>query len=110
MSAMTGTPTFSRTAQRSLLATVEITGAASLAHVLAGGRLPGAGLLFAFALLVFGCCLATLGRRLHVGLVVPLVLVAQVGLHAALDAAPMMHGAMAATPMSASAPLGLTPV
>ncbi|MCX6397961.1 MAG: hypothetical protein NTV23_15845 [Propionibacteriales bacterium] len=102
-------------AQRSLLATAEITAAASLAHVVAGGHPPGAGFLFAFASVVFCCCSATIGRLLHVGAVVPLVLAAQVGLHAALDTAPEAHhGAMhAMQAMPAVAPdglLGVTPM
>lgn len=78
-------------AQRSLVATLEITTAASVAHVLAGGTLPGAGFLFAFGVIVFACCAATIGRFLSVGVVVPVVLLAQVGLHAALDSAPLAH-------------------
>ncbi|RYY88108.1 MAG: hypothetical protein EOO24_34340 [Comamonadaceae bacterium] len=91
------------------MATLEITAAASLAHVLAGGHLPAAGFLLAFAAIVFGCCLATIGRVLRVGVVVPFVLAAQIGLHAALDTAPAAHhGSMhAAAP---DGPLGLTPV
>lgn len=96
-------------AQRSLVATLEITAAASLAHVLAGGHLPGAGFLLAFAAVVFGCCLATIGRFLRIGVVVPFVLAAQVGLHTALEAAPATHhGALhAAAPDGLG---GLTPV
>ena len=100
-------------AQRSLLATLEITAAASLAHVLAGGHLPGAGFLFAFAAVVFGCCLATIGRFLRLGLVVPVVLIAQIGLHAALDTAPAVHhGAhhQVVAPDGLLGSVGLTPV
>lgn len=96
-------------AQRSLVATLEITGAAAAAHVLAGGHLPTAGFLFAFAAIIFGCCLATIGRFLRIGVVVPVVLAAQVGLHAALDTAPAAHHGS----LHAAAPdtlLGLTPV
>ncbi|MET3961111.1 hypothetical protein ABIE44_001045 [Marmoricola sp. OAE513] len=83
----------SSVAQRSLLATLEITVAASAAHAVAGGHLPGAGFLFAFAGIVFGCCLVSIGRVVRPGVVVPFVLVAQVGLHAALGAGPHQHGA-----------------
>lgn len=95
-------------AQRSLLATLEITTAAALAHVLAGGHLPAAGFLFAFAGIVFACCLATIGRFLRIAVVVPFVLAAQIGLHSALDAAPAAHHGS----VHAAAPegvLGLTP-
>lgn len=103
-----------RTAQRSLLATVEITGAAMLAHVLAGGRLPGAGFLFAFVAVVFGCCLLAIGRLVRALVVVPLVLAAQVGLHAALEAG-AAHGTAHGADHTASGPatstfLDLTPV
>lgn len=67
------------------MATVEITGLASLAHVLAGGRMPSTGFLLAFGVLVFGCALLTIGRVLRVAVVVPFVLLAQVGLHGSLD-------------------------
>lgn len=94
-----------QTAQRSLVATLEITAAASTAHVLAGGHLPAVGFLLAFAVVVLLGTLATIGRFLRIGLVVPFVLAAQVGLHAALDTAPMAHHAMTAP---TGAPLGLT--
>lgn len=95
-------------AQRSLVATLEITASASLAHVLAGGHLPAAGFLFAFGAVVFALCLATIGRFLRLALVVPVVLAAQIGLHAVLDVAPAAHHA--AMHQVADAPLGLTPV
>lgn len=86
-----------RTAARSLLATVEITVLASVAHVLAGGRLPAPGFLLAFALVVFAGALLTLGRVVRLAAVVPLVMLSQVGLHASLDGVPahpgMGHGA-----------------
>lgn len=74
-----------RVASRSLLATVEVTALAAVAHVVAGGRLPTPGFLLAFAATVFGCAVLTLARYLRVATVVPFVLVAQVALHAALD-------------------------
>lgn len=85
-----------RTASRSLLATVEITAMASLAHVLAGGRLPTPGFLLAFAAVVFGSALLSVGRVLRVGAVVPFVLLCQVGLHASLDGVHAHAGAHAA--------------
>lgn len=78
-------------AQRSLLATLEITAAAAVAHVLAGGTLPAAGFLFVFGAVIFGCSVVTIGRFLRIEVVVPFVLAAQVGLHAALDTAPASH-------------------
>lgn len=113
MSPVMGVSTRAQVAQRSLLATVEITAAAALAHVLAGGSLPAAGFLFAFAGVVFGCCLATIGRFLRVGVVVGFVLVAQLGLHSALDAAPTAHHSAShqvAAPDGLLGSLGLTPV
>lgn len=96
-------------AWRSLLATLEITAAAALAHVLAGGALPGAGFLFALGAVVFGCSVVTIGRFLRIEVVVPFVLAAQIGLHSALDTAPAAHHSSmhAAAP---EGPFGLTPV
>ncbi|MCZ4499668.1 MAG: hypothetical protein JWQ74_2221 [Marmoricola sp.] len=96
-----------QTAQRSLVATLEITVAASTAHVLAGGHLPAVGFLFAFAATVFAVALATIGRYVQVAAVVPFVLAAQIGLHGALDAAPMAHHD-GMTGMGATGPFGLT--
>jgi len=97
-----------RTASRSLLATVEITALASVAHVLAGGRLPTPGFLLAFAGVVFGCALLTIGRLLRVAAVVPFVLFCQIGLHASLDSVHAHSGIVehAASPiLSLSGPM-----
>lgn len=94
-------------AQRSLLATLEITAAAALAHVLAGGALPAAGFLFAFAAVVFGCSVVTIGRFLQVEVVVPFVLAAQIGLHALLDTAPAAHHASMHHVLAADTVLGV---
>jgi hypothetical protein len=79
-----------RTAQRSLVATLEITGLATGAHVLAGGAMPAPGFLLALGLVVLGCSLVTIGRLVRLRYVVPFVLLAEVGLHAVFEAtAPM---------------------
>lgn len=110
MSPVTQVDSGARVAQRSLLATLEITAAASAAHVLAGGHLPAAGFLFAFAAIVFGCCLATIGRFLRIGVAVPFVLAAQIGLHTALDSAPAAHHGSLHAVVAPEAPFGLAPV
>lgn len=91
---MRSTGSGARTAHRSAVATLEITALASGAHVLAGGHLPTPGFLLAFAAVVFAAALLTLGRILRVGVVVPFVLLAQVGLHTAIEAVQPTHAGM----------------
>ncbi|HEX4191297.1 MAG TPA: hypothetical protein VHZ06_09920 [Marmoricola sp.] len=105
-----------RTAQRSLVATLEITGLATGAHLLAGGAMPAPGFLLALGLVVLACSLAAIGRLVRLRYVVPFVLVAQVGLHAAFEAtAPMggmgtMGGSQPASMAGFPAWLHLTPM
>jgi hypothetical protein len=80
-----------RTAQRSLVATLEITALTCGAHVLAGGELPSPGFLLALGAVVFACSLATFGRVVRAVTVVPVVLATQIGLHAAFATAEPMH-------------------
>jgi hypothetical protein len=94
MVAVTAVPEPARTAQRSLVAALEVTALAAGAHVLAGGHLPSPVFLLGFGAVVLGAAALTLGRFLRVGVVVPFVLLAQVGLHAGVEATRPTHAAM----------------
>lgn len=89
----------------SLLATLEITTGAALAHLAAGGALPGAGWLAAAALAVFGTGVVVLQRR--VGLLGGALMagLSQLGLHevfAAFSTAPgAEHQHALGTPLGA---------
>lgn len=107
---MTRPDSFARVAQRSAVATVEITVAATVAHAVAGGHLPAVGFLLAFSLVVFGCCLVTIGRVLSVAVTVPFVLVVQFGLHGALDSGPVAHHGSLHGAVAPDGLLGLSPV
>ncbi|MFL6060240.1 MAG: hypothetical protein ACJ72E_03340 [Marmoricola sp.] len=98
----------SRTAQRSLVACLEIVGFAAGAHVVGGGHLPGPGFLLALAVVVGVAAYACISRRLRAAVVVPFVLVAQVALHASLEAGAHAHAGMAMAP-APHAFLNLTP-
>ncbi|RNL61275.1 hypothetical protein EFK50_18095 [Nocardioides marmoriginsengisoli] len=86
-----------RTAHRSAVAALEITALTAAAHVLAGGHLPAPGFLLGFAAMVFVAAALTFGRVLRVGVVVPFVLLAQLGLHSALEAVQPTHAGMSMT-------------
>ena len=85
---MSVVPERARTAQRSLVATLEVTALAGGAHVLAGGHLPSPVFLLAFGAVVLAGAFLTIGRFLRVAAVVPFVLVAQVALHGDRGGAP----------------------
>jgi hypothetical protein len=71
---------------RSALATLEICAALVVAHLLAGGALPSPVWLAVTALLVFGAGLLVLRGRLRLGVAVPVLVAAQLLLHAWLTA------------------------
>lgn len=98
----------SRTALRSLVATLEVVAFAAGAHLLAGGQLPDPGFLLAFGAVVLAGARLSIGRRLPPAVVAGLVLAAQVGLHATLEAVGPAHTAMAMAPMH-TYPLQLSP-
>jgi hypothetical protein len=97
-----------RTAQRSLVVTLEIVALAAGAHVLAGGHLPAPVFLLALAAVVFAGAVLSIGRFVRVRTVVPFVLAAQVGLHAGLEATRPTHSGMA-MPAHDTGFLGTTP-
>lgn len=85
----------------SLLATLEITTGATLAHLAAGGALPSAGWIFAAALAVFGAGIVVLQRRVGILGGAAAAGLSQLGLHevfAALASPPTGHHHMGEGP------------
>lgn len=74
-----------RAARRSFVATIEIITLACAAHVVAGGDLPAPDFVAALSAVVFIASLLTYGRGVQLRYLVPIILAAQVGLHAGLD-------------------------
>jgi hypothetical protein len=72
-----------------LFATVEITALALVAHVVAGGALPGTTHVLGLATVVFVVASAYAGRRVRLPVVVALVFAAQLALHVVADPGPM---------------------
>lgn len=94
----------------SLLATLEIMTGATLAHLAAGGTLPGVGWLLAAAVAVFGAGVVVLQRRVGLLCGAGLAGLSQLGLHevfAALGAGPgAVHQHAAGTSIGPIGPIG----
>jgi hypothetical protein len=99
-----------RTARRSALATVEIITLACGAHVVAGGDLPAPGFVLALAAVIFGASLLTFGQMVRLRYVVPVVFLAQVGLHERFDGGAVMSMHAIAGPANGSVQPPLTQV